>query len=48
MINEELIAKATCLGMDGYRFFNKRIDRPTEERKFVEGNEKLVFIMMGF
>lgn len=47
LINEELIAEAIGLGMDGYRFFNKRIDRPAEERKFVEGNEKLVFVTMG-
>lgn len=26
-INEELIVEATGLDMDGYRFFNKRIDK---------------------
>ncbi|KAH9293265.1 hypothetical protein KI387_041531, partial [Taxus chinensis] len=46
-INEDLIAEVTGLGMEGYHFFNKRVDREAEEKRFVEGTEKLIFVTMG-
>ncbi|KAH9312179.1 hypothetical protein KI387_027214, partial [Taxus chinensis] len=47
LVNEELIAEATSVGMEGYHFFNKRVDRDVEERRFVEGSEKLIYVTMG-
>ncbi|KAH9311136.1 hypothetical protein KI387_026171, partial [Taxus chinensis] len=47
LVNEELIAEATGLSLDGYRFFNKRVIKETKERRFVEEDEKLIFSTAG-
>ncbi|KAH9293285.1 hypothetical protein KI387_041509 [Taxus chinensis] len=47
LINDELIAEATGLSLEGYRFFNKRVIKEAEERRFVEEEEKLIFNTAG-
>ncbi|KAH9314972.1 hypothetical protein KI387_023599, partial [Taxus chinensis] len=37
----------TSLSMEGYHFFNKRVDRDVEEKIFVEGSKKLIYITAG-
>ncbi|KAH9292477.1 hypothetical protein KI387_042334, partial [Taxus chinensis] len=46
-VNEELIAEVTGLSLEGYRFFNKRVIKEAEERRFVEDDEKLTFSIAG-
>ncbi|KAH9295576.1 hypothetical protein KI387_039164, partial [Taxus chinensis] len=47
LVNEELIAEVTGLSLEGYHFFNKRVDRDAEERRFVEGAKKLIYVTAG-
>ena len=48
IINEELIDEATGLEMEGYHFFNKRIDKNSKENKFSDDGEELKFVTAGF
>ncbi|KAH9330516.1 hypothetical protein KI387_002624, partial [Taxus chinensis] len=35
------------LSLEGIRFFNKKIDKNTKVRKFIEASEELQFVTMG-
>ncbi|KAH9306062.1 hypothetical protein KI387_010466, partial [Taxus chinensis] len=43
----ELISRVTGLSLDGTKFFNKRVDREVEAKKFLDEGENLEFVMAG-
>ncbi|KAH9308567.1 hypothetical protein KI387_036478, partial [Taxus chinensis] len=47
IINEKLIAKEIGLDLEGYHFFNKRIDRTVEDEKFSEEGKEVEFTFVG-
>ncbi|KAH9311500.1 hypothetical protein KI387_026535, partial [Taxus chinensis] len=44
---EEIIAQITGLSLDGTKFFNKRVDREVEAKKFLDEGENLEFVTVG-
>ncbi|KAH9324242.1 hypothetical protein KI387_004420, partial [Taxus chinensis] len=46
-ITEELIAQITSLSLEGTKFFNKKVDREVETKKFLEEGENLEFVTAG-
>ncbi|KAH9306454.1 hypothetical protein KI387_010858, partial [Taxus chinensis] len=46
-ISEELISQVIELSLDGTKFFNKRVDREVEAKKFLDEGENLEFVTDG-
>ncbi|KAH9318140.1 hypothetical protein KI387_019909, partial [Taxus chinensis] len=46
-ITEDLIAQITGLSLEGTKFFNKKVDREVETKKFLEEGENLEFVVVG-
>ncbi|KAH9306891.1 hypothetical protein KI387_011295, partial [Taxus chinensis] len=44
-IIEELITQITGLSLDGTKFFNKKVDREVETKKFLDDGENLEFVI---
>ncbi|KAH9301384.1 hypothetical protein KI387_012967, partial [Taxus chinensis] len=43
-ITEKLIAQIMGLNLDGTKFFNKKVDREVETKKFLDEGENLEFV----